>query len=313
MYIVSRIIIFYTLLNIIYKFYKNNKKNIDIKKNKYENFSDSDSDEDSDSSQTTIKVKKINNTYKISKKNENIQETVHKNSLSDEIDNYDEENKNKYQLVIYKENRFLKTTNKIKHNLLEIYDNFFKGKKKKLESNIDISLFKKDIKEDTQNNKDIIIFSDSKNNYKIDKLNNSLIYKFDVKNNFYYKIKCKFFFKDDDYVENIKLIISANNKRFLYNFCESNLINKNINEYGFILDNNNFNIDGEIQINFIFDFKNRQLNINNMFIEIIEKNNNNSDLPIIIFDVNKNYYPLYFDIINILDYIENLNDEVFFI
>ena len=310
MYVVSRIIIFYTLINIIYKFYKNNN-NIDIKKNKYENFSDSD--DDSDSSQNTIKVKKINNTYKISKKNENIQETVNKNSLSDESDNSDEENKNNYQLVIYKENSFLKTTNKIKHNLLEIYDNFFKGKKKKIESDIDINLFKKDMKEDMQNNKDIIIFSDSRNNYKIDKLDNSLIYKFNVKNNFYYKIKCKFFFKDGDYVENIKLIISANNKRFLYNFCESNLINKNINEYGFILDNNNFNIDGEIKINFTFDFKSIQININNMFIEIIEKKNNNSDLPIIIFDVNKNYYPLYFDIINILDYIENINDEIFFI
>jgi hypothetical protein len=310
MYIVSRIIIFYTLINIIYKFYKNNN-NIDIKKNKYENFSDSD--DDSDSSQNTIKVKKINNTYKISKKNENIQETVHKNSFSDESDNSCEEDKNNYQLVIYKENGFLKTTNKIKHNLLEIYDNFFKGKKKKLESDIDINLFKKDAKEDIQNNKDIIIFSDSKNNYKIDKLDNSIIYKFNVKNNFYYKIKCKFFLKDGDCVENIKLIISSNNKRFLYNFCESNLINKNINEYGFILDNNNFNIDGEIKINFIFDFKNRQININNMFIEIIEKKNNNSDLPIIIFDVNKNYYPLYFDIINILDYIENINDEIFFI
>ena len=51
---------------------------------------------------------------------------------------------------------------------MEKYENFFKGKKKKLENNIDLNLCKKDTKEESQNNKDVIIFSDSKNNYKID-------------------------------------------------------------------------------------------------------------------------------------------------
>ena len=326
MYIVSRIIIIYTLLSIIYKFYKN--KTITKKKFDYKELSSSS--DDSDSSQCTVKIKKINKTYKATskatskttsktsfdeiEKNDNIQDTVNKNSFSDESDDSENENnKNNYQLVVYKENSFLKTTNKIKHNLLEIYDNFFKGKKKKLENNIDLNLCKKDIKEESQSNKDVIIFSDSKNNYKIDKLNNFLIYKFDVKNNFYYKIKCKIFLKDEENLENIKLIIYENNKRFSYNFCELNLINKNIYEYGFILDNNNFNIDGEININLTFYFKTKNINIKNIFIEIIEKNNNNLDFPIIIFDVNKNYYPLYFDIYNVLDYVENIKDEIFFI
>jgi hypothetical protein len=303
MYIVSRIIIFYIGINIIYKLYKN--KDIDIKKFNEEDFSDSD---ESDCSENTQKIKKVNKTYVISKKNENIQETVHKNSSCEEDEN--EEAINNYQLIVYKENTFLKTTNKIKHNLLEIYDNFFKGKKKKLVHDIDLDLLKKDISVDNSNDKDLIILSKAENNMIIDKNNNFIEYKFNVKKNLIYKIKCKILLKD---VKNIKLIILENHKRFLYDFIENNLIHKNINEYGFILDNNNFNIDSEITIKFIFDFNVKYININNILIEIIEKKNNNSDLPIIIFDVNKNFYPLYFEINNILDYVENIKDDIFFI
>ena len=303
MYIVSRIIIFYIGINIIYKLYKN--KNIDTKKFNEEDFSDSD---ESDCSENTQKIKKVNKTYVISKKYENIQETVNKNSSCEEDDC--EETVNNYQLIVYKENSFLKTTNKIKHNLLEIYDNFFKGKKKKLVNDIDLDLLKKDVNIDNSNDKDLIILSKSENNIIIDRNTNFIEYKFNVKKDLLYKIKCKILLKN---TKNIRLIISNNSKKFSYNFTENYLINQNINVYGFILDNNNFNIDDEITIKFIFDFSVKYININNILIEIIEKKNNNSDLPIIIFDVNKNYYPLYFDIINILDYIENINDEVFFI
>jgi hypothetical protein len=303
MYIVSRIIIFYIGINIIYKLYKN--KDIDIKKFNEEDFSDSD---ESDCSENTQKIKKVNKTYVISKKNENIQETVHKNSSSEEEN--EEDIVNNYQLIVYKENSFLKTTNKIKHNLLEIYDNFFKGKKKKLVNDIDLDLLKKDVNIDNSNDKDLIILSKSENNIIIDKNNNFIEYKFNVKKDFFYKIKCKTLLKD---VKNVKLIILENNKRFSYDFTENNLIHKNINKYGFILDNNNFNIDTEITIKFIFDFSIKYININNILIEIIEKKHNNSDFPIIIFDVNKNFYPLYFEINNILDYVENIKDDVFFI
>lgn len=198
---------------------------------------------------------------------------------------------------------------KSKYNLSEIYDNFFNGKKKKLTSDFDINDYKIDLFKMQNNNKEIIILNERTKEIILDKNNNFLKFNFDSKKNKSYKIKYKLF--SDEYIKNIKLIIAGNNKRFVYDFCENNLIDGNIKEYGFILDNNIFS-DDTIHIYIILSDINI-INIQDSFIEIIEKPLN-SDNSIIVFDVNSKYYPIYFDEINLFEFSEfNDNNNVFFI
>lgn len=210
-------------------------------------------------------------------------------------------------LIIYKPKK------KSNYNLNEIYDNFFNNKKKKLNNKFDLSL----ININNNDNSNRIILSENNNNFIIN--HNLLKFNFKSNKNSYYKIKFKVSINN---IQNIKLIIANDKKRFIYDFYKNNLIDKyniiNINEYGFILNNNNFNIDDDIHIYIIFneDIHNTENNIycNNYSINVTEYDANNINIPIIIFNVNNIYYPIYLENKNILDYNEHIDTStVFFI
>lgn len=212
--------------------------------------------------------------------------------------------KNEYALIPYKHKKKSKIT------LQEVYDNFFKNKKTKLEANIDLTLInsiKKTVNENIK--KDNIILNDSKENINLDVPDNFLIYNFNSNKNYSYKIKCKLFINN---CSNIRLIISDSKKRFIYDYNKENNNNDYITEYGFILDNF-FDFDEIISIYLLFDKKESDstIIINSLFLEIIEKSLKKED-SLIIFDVNNKYIPFYTNVENILDYIEYVDDSNIF-
>jgi hypothetical protein len=243
----------------------------------------------------------------------------------DEIENKDNENN---QLVLYKNKDNNTNTNKNRISLKEIYENFFNPNKKNnnnkninIEENIDLSLFEKAMKEKKDKyvkvDKTTIIYNKNFNNLNLDSKNNFLTYQFNVKKGYSYKIKCNLLINN---IKNIKLIITDNKKRFLYDFSQNNHSNKNIYEYGFVLDNNIFNIDGEIFIYLIFydDQKNFIFEIKNFIFEVLEydiNNNNKNNNAIIVIKVNNKNYPLLPNLNNIIDYSHSFNDKssLFFI
>lgn len=213
-------------------------------------------------------------------------------------------NDNKYALIPYKHKKVSKIT------LQEVYDNFYNNKKTKLENDIDLNLYnlvninKEVIK------KEKLILNDSKENLILEDPDNFLIYNFNSNETSSYKIKCKLFIKN---CKNIKLIISECKKRFIYDYNKENINNEEIKEFGFIL-NNNFNINDNITIYFLFDKNDisNKLVIESLFIEIIEKNLEKED-SLIIFDINNKYLPFYTDVDNILDFSEYVDkSNVFF-
>ena len=216
-----------------------------------------------------------------------------------------EDDINKYALIVYKHKK------KSNYNLKDVYDNFFNKKnhnikKEKIDKNI-LNTFNYTKLEDN------IIFNDKKDNIILNNIDNFLIFNFDVKENNFYKIKC---YLNTININNIKLIISNENKRFIYDCSESDLLNDNdnINIFEFILDNNNFENNENISLYLMFYNNNtNNMIINNLNIEIIEKNKNNNN-SIIIFNINEIYNPIYINENNILDYKE-YNDEssIFFI
>ena len=209
-------------------------------------------------------------------------------------------NKNEYALIPYKHKKKSKIT------LQEVYDNFFKNKKTKVENNIDLTL----INNIKKTKKDNIILNDSKENINLYTPDNFLIYNFNSNKNYSYKIKCKLFINN---CSNIRLIISDSKKRFIYDYNKENNNNDYITEYGFILDNF-FDFDEIISIYLLFDKKESDsaIIINSLFLEIIEKSLKKED-SLIIFDVNNKYIPFYTNVENILDYIEYVDDSnVFF-
>ena len=225
-----------------------------------------------------------------------------KNSKDENKDNNIE---NEYQLIPYKHKKKSTIT------LHEVYDNFFNRKKTKVENDIDLNLFNSVKLNKEIIKKDSIIFNENKEYIILEEPNNFLIYNFNSLENNSYKIKCKLFINN---CSNIKLIISDSKKRFIYDYNKENIINEKINEFGLILDNN-FNIDDNISIYFLFDRNDEsdtKLVIDSLFIEIIEKPFKKED-SLIIFDINNKYIPFYTDVENILDfsgYVDNSN--VFF-
>lgn len=203
---------------------------------------------------------------------------------------------NKYAIVLYKPKK------QSNYNLKDIYNNFFKEKNTMKNDNNNFMSMKDNL----------VILSESKNNILLDEINNFIIYNFESKKNNYYKIKCKLVINS---IKNIKLIITDTKKKFIYDYLENNPIDNNINEYSFILDYNNFDIDDKIYIYIIFyDENNKDVNVDNISIEITENkiyDNNNS---ILIFNINGKYDPIYLNTTNILDYSKFIDtSSVFFI
>jgi hypothetical protein len=229
------------------------------------------------------------------------------NENKDSKDNTENEhnNENDYQLIPYKHKKKSTIT------LQEVYDNFFNKKKTKVDNDIDLNLFNSVKINKEIIKKDSIIFNENKEYIILEEPNNFLTYNFNSLKNNSYKIKCKLFIKN---CKNIKLIISDSKKRFIYDYNKENIINDKINEFGFIVDNN-FNIDDNISIYFLFDINDdsdSKLVIDSLFIEIIEKSFKKED-SLIIFDVNNKYIPFYTDVENILDFSGYVdNSDVFF-
>jgi hypothetical protein len=125
--------------------------------------------------------------------------------------------------------------------------------------------------------------------------NKYLKYTFISKKEYSYKIKFSLISKD---IDNIKLIISNNKKNFTYNYDEHNIMKDKIYKYDFTLDNNIFE-DDIIDIYLLIISSSNILNINNIFIEIIEKSINEKK-PLLIITINKKNIPFYSETSNII-------------
>jgi len=165
-----------------------------------------------------------------------------------------------------------------------------------------------------KNNSEKIIYFKKEDNISLDSINNFIINSFQVRKECLYKIKCNL---ETQGVKNINLIISDSKKRFIYDLVEKNNLDiGTIYDYGFILDNNKFNNDDVINIYLIFygieDDKN--IIINNIFLEVSEFHQTKDPNAIIIFNVANEYYPLFSENLNILEF-EEYNDKnnIFFI
>ena len=208
---------------------------------------------------------------------------------------------------------------KSNYNLKDIYNNFFNydNNKKKKDKSIKYDTIDNDnIENNNLNPKSYSILNDVKNNIKIDRV---LTYTFISKKNNYYRIKCKLLTNNTSNINNIKLVISDNEKKFIYDYSKYNLFDTTINQYGFTLDFNNFDIDALINIEIYFYNKNNEnIIIDNAVIDIIESNILTDNNSLIIFNINGKYNTIYSNISNILDYkdpLENYidSDNLFFI
>ena len=251
-----------------------------FKKNfKKRDYEDNDEDSDKDNNK--------NNNKNNSEDEDSNQDSNQDNNEED----YNEENK--YQMIIYKHK---KVSN---YDLNKVYDNFFNKKNSKKESKESII------------NKDIILLDEKNDNIILYETNNFILNSFQIKDSTLYKIK--YSLKSSN-VKSLKLIISNDTKRFIYE--TNNLIN-DIILYEFILDNNYFDKDDNINIYLIFEPINHNINmiINDFNLIVYKKSLSKKSLnPIIIFHINNKYEPIFSDTKNILDFKEYNNDStVFFI
>ena len=200
---------------------------------------------------------------------------------------------------------------KSNYNLKDIYNNFFNydNNKKKKDKSIKYDTIDNDnIENNNLNPKSYSILNDVKNNIKIDRV---LTYTFISKKNNYYRIKCKLLTNNTSNINNIKLVISDNEKKFIYDYSKYNLFDDIINQYEFTLDFNNFDIDALINIEiFFYNKDNENIIIDNAVIDIIENNILTDNNSLIIFNINGKYNPIYSNISNILDYKDPLEDLI---
>jgi hypothetical protein len=277
-----------------------------------------------------IKESKLKNVYV---------ETIHENDLhgnyllknnnfNTKINNYCVDDKvNDSSIVLYKnelnEQNKYNTVNehKKKYNLKEIYNNFFNGIKTNIKNDINPDYLKTNFK---KTEKPIGIIKENLYNVIINnQYNNSFKWEFSTKNDKIYKLKSYLKINSQSSIRNIELDISDNNgNSFIYDYIlydyetnynnnMNNEINENIYNFSFILDNNYFN---ENKIIIKIDFKKDNLNeieytFDEVFMEVIEKNII-EETPILIFDVNEKYTPIYFNKNNILD-LDELESDYF--
>lgn len=204
---------------------------------------------------------------------------------------------NKYKSNIKSNNSKPNKSEPIKSNLnlQDIYKNYHIKKKinyDELDPNI-LKIINENKKIDTVTNN--IILKENKENILLKNDNKYLKYTFISKKEYSYKIKFNLISKD---IDNIKLIISNNNKNFTYNYDEHNIMKDKIYKYDFTLDNNIFE-DDIINIYLLIISSSTILNINNIFIEIIEKSINEKK-PLLIITINKKNIPFYSETSNII-------------
>lgn len=254
--------------------------------------------------------------YKILEKRIKYNENINKNfdEIKNELLNLKNELKINKENNIENNNKELvvkKFEKKSNINLKSIYEKIFNKKNNEM---------KNDINEMKHN--DIIILSDNKDNILLSDIDNFLKYNFKTEENKKYKIKCTF---ECFNIKNIKLVITNNVKRFVYNYEnikfrvrdeeDEDMEDENINKFEFILDNNEFD-KNEINIYIIFVplGLDEKIKIHNYKIEVYEKSTYKNINAMMIYNINDHIQPLYIDKKNILDYEEYINESsVFFI
>ena len=271
----------------------------------------------------TNETKSLNNSFEIynnlnrNSKNFYI-ENLEENQLINNIEQNDNDIEDIYNVIEYTENindtedieeeQIQKRSN---YNLKDIYNNFFNyenNKKNKDETIKDDTIDYDNIENNNLNPKSYSILNDVKNNIKIDRF---LTYTFISKKNNYYRIKCKLLTNNLSNINNIKLVMYENEKKFIYDYSKYSLFDTTINQYGFTLDFNNFDIDALINIEIFFYNKNNEnIIIDNAVIDIIENNSLVDNNSLIIFNINGKYNPIYSNISNILDYEEPSEDLI---
>ena len=150
----------------------------------------------------------------------------------------------------------------------------------------------------------------TKTNIELYDTNNFIHEIFYIEKDKIYKILCKI---ECVNVKNIKLILSNEKKRFVY---ENNII-EHIEKYTFILDNNIFSDSENIHLYLFFEpIVNDNMKITNFYLDISDNNlkNNTFSNPIVIFNINDKYEQLYSNTKNILDFTDyNDESDIFFI
>lgn len=268
-------VIFYFVFKVIYRFIKK-------KSYKYVNIENIDEDDINDDNINEDDINKGNN----KNNNKNI---FKKNDCS--------------TMILYEPP--LKIESRKKYNIKEIYNNFFNCIHVNVKNDINPSHLKNDFK---KINKPSIILKEIKQ----DLIESSLKWTIETKNTYLYKIKTYLKLNRDMLVSNIEISISdCEGNAFIYDYILYNMDNEvgeNIYDFSFILDNNAF---GENNICIELNLSNNDNNkykIDEVYIEVIEKHNID-ETPILIFDVNERYTPIYFNEKNILDIDELESDD----
>lgn len=209
-----------------------------------------------------------------------------------------------------------------KYNLKNIYNNFFNGIREDIKNDINPAHLKTEFK---KQDKPIILFKDSKKSF----VGHELIWSFKTKEDYHYKVKVYLKLSNENSIKNIEMSISdSDGNAFIYDYILYNIENEmtdnvikgnemtdseikgneNIDDFSFILDNNAFgNNEITIKLN-LGSYNNIEYVIDSSTIEVIEKKLVD-ETPILIFDVNERYTPLYFNEKNILDLQEFESDD----
>jgi hypothetical protein len=296
----SKILIYYSIIYLIHSVIKKNLK-------KYKKYKNREIKKNLNLNEELSMDKEI--LYRMyTKKNIDINENINEKSLSFSEINIKEKkiyNINNEEVILHQKNI----------DINDLYKNLF-NKSKNIKQNCDINENSLVLCEEKLNkksiDKEILVFEKYILNYIVpenDTFNNNLLFDFKTNDNYYYKIICKMTLNN---IENIKLVITDNNKQFIYKTEE--FLNK-INEFSFVLDNNQFNHNEKILIYLYFYNNNKQIEINDFYIEIIQKPLIKAIDPIIIFNNNNNYNPIYINVCNILDFTDyknKNNDNILF-
>jgi len=213
-------------------------------------------------------------------------------------------------LVLYKQ--VVDNTPRKKYNLKNIYNNFFNGIREDVKNDINPIHLKTEFKKrDTPH----ILLKDIKNDFMIAKDNlNELVWSFETKSEYLYKIKTYLKLNSKNECESIELTIrDIDGNAFIYDYVLHNIdedSKTNIYDFSFILDNNEFG-DNNITIKLNLGDSEKIYKIDSCMNEIIEKKLEKSveQTPILIFDVNDRYTPIYFNEKNILDIDEFEGDD----
>ena len=245
----------------------------------------------------------IYNTVKKHIKKNNIKDSDIKDSDVNNTVSYESEN----SLVVYKHKKISS------YDLKDVYNNFFNNMKydkiyenNNLNNKMNNDNLNNNMKNEIQSSNNLII----KTNIELYDTNNFIHETFYIEKDKIYKILCKI---DCVNVKNIKLILSNETKRFVY---ENNII-KHIEKYTFILDNNIFSDSENIHLYLFFEpIVNDNIKITNFYLDISDNNLKNYTFsnPIVIFNINDKYEQLYSNTKNILDFTDyNDESDIFFI